>query len=143
MSKQLKPKRSLLKKSPRIPESYDTKPGTAVESEVSEPHFHAQVEAITDSVTRAISSDPQTESSSVKVEVTSELLPPDHEMSCLATDSGVSSEIGVKLPRTLSKPKSTEAVFDDDILFALAEADADARMREELAFRAILRSVSM
>lgn len=143
MSKQLKPKRSLLKKSPRISESYETKPGTGVESEGSEPHFHAQVEAITDSVVRAISSDPQTESSSVKVEVTSELLPPDHEMSRLATDSGVSSEIGVKLPHALSKPKTAEAVFDDDILFALAEADADARMREELAFRAILRSMSM
>ncbi len=143
MSKQLKSKKLFSRKSGKGALSIRTTSEAAFELVESEPQSHVKSHAIEDSLNRTVSVDPQTESSSTRVEVTSELVPPDHEM-CHGTESGNSSDPGLKgLLPSLAKPANKEAAFDDEILAALAEADAEARLREEMAFGAIIKSMSM
>lgn len=139
MSKQLKSKNAPRFRGAKASRRHSLHPEVAVEHQESHPDVHAHSEAIEHISSSGSSVEPQTDHSSIKVEITSDVLTPDHAMSTRTTDSGDSPS---KL-ETPTKPKSPEAIFDDEVLLALAEADADTRLREELAYRAIIRSMSM
>ena len=108
-----------------------------------ESHLPAQDEAIEHISNRVFSLDPVTERSSEKIDIVSESVVADHVMSSGSADSGNDPETSGKLIRESPKVKAPEAMFDDEVLLALAEADNDTRFREEQAFRAIMRSMSM
>lgn len=72
---------------------------------------------------------------SVKVDVQLSAYIPDPALSSRTTDSGDS-------PTEISASKKALSImFDDEVIFALAAADEEDRMREDAEFRAIIRSL--
>lgn len=79
--------------------------------------------------------------SSIKVELQSDDPIADHALSSRTTDSGDSPAVGISCV-TPPRKASPQALFDEEVLSALAAVDAESRIREEQALQAVLRSIS-
>jgi hypothetical protein len=139
MSKQLQGKKLLSagikKRKPQSPSHMHELP---VETKVDVSHTNG---ARTTMSTPVEACDISLDLSSVKVEIPSDDPIIHKALSCRTTDSGGSPSVGISCvtPPRKSTPK---ALFDDEVLSALAAVDAESRIREEQALQAVLRSIS-
>ena len=138
MSKQLKAKKPSATRVKRPSRSELMHPASAVS--VSTPHATSDVQAIDAFEHISHEIDVRLDESPEELTVTEDPITPDHVMSTMTTASVASTKI--QSVHEIQKQAGPQVMFDDEVLHALAQADADAHEREEEAFRAIMRAVS-